>query len=174
MSSKSASGTISTRRSFLKSGTILAAPLAAVAAPAVLKADEDLKKRLALLENQTAIRDLHGKWLRSINFGVGDVDAVLFAAPEALRSLAAHPSGRPDAIEVADDGGNAVGRFHCIVEIETAIAQDCTIARMAHEQGGGFIRRTESRLLNVRYSKASGAWSIAKVELGEPLESEIG
>jgi len=50
------------------------------------------------------------------------------------------------------------------VEIETEIAQDCTLAQMAREQGGGFVRRTERRVLNVEYSKVSGAWSIAKAE----------
>jgi hypothetical protein len=50
------------------------------------------------------------------------------------------------------------------VEIETTIAQDCTLARMAHAQGGGFVRRTERRVLIVEYVKAAGAWAIAKVE----------
>jgi hypothetical protein len=48
------------------------------------------------------------------------------------------------------------------VEIENAIAQDCTVAQMAHAQGGGFVRRTERRELAIEYLKAGGAWTIAK------------
>ena len=87
-----------------------------------------------------------------------------------MRGIAADHAGQPDAIEVAADGQSAAGRFHCAVEIETAIAQDCTLARMAHAQGGGFIRRTECRVLKVEYVKASGAWAIAKVEFPNGLE----
>jgi len=69
-----------------------------------------------------------------------------------------------DTIEIAADDKSAIGRFHCAVELETAIAQDCTLAQMAREQGSGFIRRTERCVLNVKYVKASGAWAIAKIE----------
>ena len=160
--------TTSTRRSFLKRGALLAAPLAAAAAPAVVLADDSLKARLAKLENEAAIRDLHLNWLRRVN--AGEAAAKLFANPkraalgDVVRGIAADHTGEPDAIEVAADGKRATGRFHCAVEIETEIAQDCTLAQMAREQGCGFIRRTERRVLNVEYVKASGAWSITKIE----------
>ena len=58
--------------------------------------------------------------------------------------------------------------------LENAIAQDCTLARMAHAQGGGFVRRTERRVLNAEYVKTSGVWAIAKVEFAnEQPESGI-
>lgn len=161
--------TTSTRRSFLKRGALLAAPLAA-AVPAAVLADDGLKARLARLEDEAAIRELHQAWLRRINTGAGDAATPLVADPEgtafdqAVRSIAADHAGQPDAIEVAADGKSAAGRFPCTVEIETSIAQDCTLARMAHAQGGGFVRRTERRVLKVEYVKASGAWAIAKVE----------
>jgi hypothetical protein len=160
----------STRRSFLKGGALLAAPLAA-AVPAAVMADDGLKARLAILEDEAAIRGLHQSWLRRINTGAGDAATLVFADSEgavfgqAVRSIAADHAGKPDTIEVAADGKSAAGRFHCAIEIETRIAQDCTLARMAHAQGGGFVRRTERRVLNVEYVKASGAWSIAKAEL---------
>lgn len=163
--------TASTRRSFLKSSALFAAPLAAVAAPAVVMADDELKARLARLENEAAIRELHQSWLRRISTRAGDAATPLFSAPEGtesfdqgVRSIAADHSGEPDAIELAADAKSATGRFHCAVEIEASIAQDCTLARMAHAQGGGFVRRTERRVLKVEYVKASGAWAIAKVE----------
>jgi hypothetical protein len=162
--------TTSTRRSFLKGGALLAAPLAAAAVPAAVVADHGLKARLARLEDEAAIRKLHQTWLRRINTTGGDAATPLFADPEgtafdqAVRSITADHAGQPDAIEVAADGKSAAGRFQCAVEIETTIAQDCTLARMAHAQGGGFVRRTERRVLKVEYVKACGAWAIAKVK----------
>jgi hypothetical protein len=156
-----------TRRSFLKGGAVLAAPLA-VALPAAVMADEGLKARLMRLEDEAAIRELHQNWLRRINTGARDA-AELFAKAEgaasqqSVRSIAADHSGQPDAIEVAADGKSASGRFHCAVESETAIPQDGTLAQMAHAQGSGFVRQTERRVLKVEYVKTSGAWVIAKV-----------
>jgi hypothetical protein len=159
----------STRRSFLKRGAVLAVPLAA-AAPAAIMADDGLKARLARLEDEAAIRELHQTWLRRINTRADGTATPLFGDPEgtafdqAVRSIAADHAGEPDAIEIAADGKRAAGRFPCAVEIETAIAQDCTLAQMARAQGGGFVRRTERRVLKVEYVKAVGAWAIAKVE----------
>ncbi len=161
--------TNSTRRSFLKRGALLAVPLAA-AAPAAVLADDGLKARLAKLEDEAAIRNLHQSWLRQVNAGAADAATPLFADREAaaldqsVRSIAADHAGKPDAIEIAPDGKSADGRFHCTVEIETPIAKDCTLAQMAHAQGNGFVRRTERHVLNVEYVKAGGAWSIAKAE----------
>jgi len=160
----------STRRSFLKRGALLAAPLAAVAAPAAILADDELKARLAKLENEAAIRKLHQAWLRGINTGAAEEAASLFANPQraafdpAVRSIAPDHAGAPDAIEVAANGKRAIGCFHCVVETETAIAQDSTLAQMAHAQGSGYIRRTERRILKVEYAKVSNAWAIAKAE----------
>jgi len=167
----------STRRSFLKRGALLAAPLAAVAAPAAIMADDELKARLARLENEAAIRELHQTWLRRFNArkdettGAHDAAAALFANREgaaldpSVRGIAPDHAGEPDTIEVAADGKSATGRFHCALEIETAIPQDSTLAQMAHAQGSGFVRRTERRILKVEYVKASGAWAITRAEL---------
>lgn len=160
--------TSSTRRSFLKSGAVLAAPLA-IALPAAVMADEELKARLARLEDEAAIHKVHQNWLRRINTGASDTKS-LYADPNAaafdhaVRSIAADHTGQPDSIVLAADGKRAAGRFQCAVEIETAIEQDCTLARMAHAQGGGFVRRRERRVLKIEYAKASGAWAIEKFE----------
>lgn len=162
--------TTSTRRSFLQTGALLATPLAAFAAPAVAIADDELKSRLARLENEAAIRELHQTWLRRVNTTARDAVVSLFADPNAaafdssVRSIATDHTGQPDAINVAADGKSAAGCFPCAVEVEIPIAQDCTLARMAHAQGGGFVRCTERRVLKVEYVKVSGAWAIAKVE----------
>jgi hypothetical protein len=159
----------SSRRNFLKQGAMLAVPLAA-AAPAAVMADDGLKSRLAKLENEAAIRNLHQTWLRHVNTAATDQARALFADPKGaafdptVRRIAADHEAEPDAFEVAPDVKSATGRFHCSVEIETPIAQDCTLAQMAHAQGTGFIRRTERRVLKVDYVKASGAWAIVRAE----------
>jgi hypothetical protein len=161
--------TTSTRRSFLKGGALLAVPLAA-AAPGAVRVEDELRARLARLEDESAIRQLHQTWLRRISARPADGAKQLVADPEgiavdqAVRSIAADHAGQPETIEVAADGKSAAGRFPCAVEIETVIAQDCTLARMAHAQGGGFVRRTERRVMKVDYVKVSGAWAIVKIE----------
>ncbi|HEY0281092.1 MAG TPA: hypothetical protein VGC27_00515 [Rhizomicrobium sp.] len=158
---------ISTRRTFLKAGAVLSAPLAA--APVAAFAG-DSEARLARLEDENAIRVLHQTWLRSINAGTAGKERVppllagVQAAGDKVRSIAANHAAPPDVIMLAADGRNATGRFHCTIGLERPIAQDCTLAQMAHLQGGGFVRRTESRVLIVDYVKAGGAWSIARVE----------
>jgi hypothetical protein len=166
--------TTSSRRTFLKHGAILAVPLAAAAAPAAVLADDGLKARLAKLEDEAAIREVHQSWLRHVNSGDGAAvagDAVMLRIADAdavvriARRIAADHAAQPDAIEVAPDGKSATGRFHCVVEIETPLANDSTLAQMAHAQGSGFVRRSERRVLQVDYAKANGAWSVAKAEL---------
>ncbi len=160
----------STRRSFLKKGALLAVPLAAAAAPAAIAADGSLKSRLARLEDESAIRNLHHSWLKQFNSADADAIAPLLANSRALpadvvRSIAVDHSRELDVIEIAPDRKSASGRFACTAEIETPITRDSTLAQMAHAQGSGFIRRTERRLLRVGYVKTSGAWSIASAEL---------
>ncbi len=160
--------TASTRRSFLKGGALFAAPLAA-ATPAAVLANDGLRARLAKLEDETAIREIHQTWLRQVNAGAAAA-APRIAGPQGMacdqivRQIAADHTGEPDTIEITAGGRSAAGRFHCTVETEIAIAQDSTLAQMAHAQGGGFVRRTERRELRVEYAKTGGAWAIAKVE----------
>lgn len=159
----------SSRRNFLKQGALLAVPLAA-AAPAAVVADGGLQSRLSKLENEAAIRELHQAWLRHVNTGATESARALFADPKvaafdpAVRHISPDHAVPLDAIEVAPDGKTASGRFHCLVQIETPIAQDCTLAQMAHAQGEGFVHRTERCVLRVRYAKFSGAWSISSAE----------
>ncbi len=160
--------TVSTRRSFLKGGAIVAAPLA-VAVPAAAMAQDARSARLAKFEDEAAIRDLHHTWLRRVNAGAVEEAALLFADParakfdKSVRAIAADHAGEPDAIEVAADRQSATGRFHYAVEIETPLARDSTLAQMAHAQGQGVVRRTERHVMKAEYVKAGGAWMIARV-----------
>ncbi len=170
---KETNSTRSTRRSFLQRGALLAVPLAA-AAPAAVIAEDGLRTRLTRLEDEVAIRELHQSWMRRVNVsvGAGSGDAATLLFPDAdgtalnqvVHSIAADHAGEPDAIELAADGKSAAGRFQCVVEIENAITQDCTLAQMAHAQGSGFVCQSERRVLKVEYVKADGAWAITKVK----------
>lgn len=157
----------STRRSFLKNGALLAAPLAA-AAPSAVLGDDGLKARLARLEDEAAIRDLHQSWLRGVNTGshaaIAPIASTQGVLSHAVRSIAADHAGKPDAIEIAPGGQSATGRYHYAVELQSNIPQDCTLGQMAHAQGNGFLRWTERRVLTVDYVKTAGAWTVANVE----------
>lgn len=158
------------RRAFLKGGALAAAPLAA-AAPALAMAANSQTARLSRLEDEAAIRDLHQAWLRRINTGAAQDAGELFADrkavrfDEAVRGIAADHAGAPDSIELAADAQSAAGRYACAVEIETDIAEDCTLVQMAHAQGGGVVRHTERRVLRASYVKTGGVWAIATLAL---------
>lgn len=146
------------RRSFLKRGVILAAPLAA-GTPAVALASDGTSARLQRLEDEAAIRDLHRSWLRKINAGNRDP-----ALGEAVRRIGTDHA-EPDVIDVAADGKTATGRFHCTVELADVLAKDSTLAQMAHDQGTGFVGHTERRVLQVEYVKTAAGWSIERASL---------
>jgi hypothetical protein len=149
---------LSTRRTFLKRGALLAAPIAATAAPALALADDGVHARARDLEDKAAIRELHQSWLRRVN--TGECDAL---PASTVRRIIADHAGAADRIDVARDGQSAVGHFDCAVETATPLATDCTLAQMAHAQGHGTVRRTERRMLTVGYAKMGGSWRIGKV-----------
>jgi antitoxin (DNA-binding transcriptional repressor) of toxin-antitoxin stability system len=148
--------TISTRRSFLKAGAVLATPMA-VPAAAAIGGDPQLAEH----EDKSAIRVLHQDWLRDINAGR---TVALTRTGETVRRIATDHDGNADAIEVAADGKRASARFDCAVEIETALARETTLEQMAHAQGEGFVRRTERRTVAADYVKTRYGWTIARVE----------
>ena len=150
----------STRRSFLRGGALLAAPIAAVSVPAAALADDELKTRIRALEDEAAIRELHQSWLRQVNTGER-----IPLLEEAVRRITVDHAGASDKIDVGADGRSAIGYFDCAVELEIPLAAECTLAQMAHAQGHGTVRRTERRMLRVDYANISGNWKIATVAL---------
>jgi hypothetical protein len=154
------------RRAFLKGGALAAAPLAAAAAAAgTVKSEHEA--RIAKLEAEAAIRDLHQAWLRKVN--VGAEAGELFAEPkrarlrEAVTRVAADHAAAPDEVRLHADGLTATGRYACVVETGLEIAPDCTLAQMRHAQGEGQLRRSERRLLKADYVKTDGRWAIARL-----------
>lgn len=67
------------RRSFLKSGALVAAPLAVMAPVAALAGDES-RAKLARLEDERAIEALQRKFLRHVNGGGSSAE--LFASAD--------------------------------------------------------------------------------------------
>ena len=157
---------ISSRRSFLKGGAIVAAPLA-VAAPAAAIAGQEHMVRAQRLQDEAEIRALHQTWLRKLTTGADA--STLFANSKAgrldpvVRGVVADHAGEPDRIEVAEGGLSASGRFATLVELETELPKTTTLAQMAHAQGGGVVSHSERRTLLAGYLKRNGGWVIAAV-----------
>jgi hypothetical protein len=162
-------GDVSSRRSFLKAGAVLSAPLAVL--PGAALAGNGAGARLARLEDENAIRSLHQNWLRGINAstagnaGLEGMKAATLAPGEKVCGISADLAGPPDAIVIGANGSTARGQFHCAVEVEAPLAKDCTLGQMAHLQGGGFVRRTEARVLTVDYAKTNRGWSVTQRRL---------
>jgi hypothetical protein len=151
----------STRRSFLKGGALVAAPLAAAGAAAVV-AENQHKAKLERLEAEAAVRALHQDFMRKVNTGDRAEAARL---GKAVTGLAPDHQGAPDEIRLAADGLTATGRFALVVETATELARDCTLAQMAHVQGEGWVRSSAPGVVKADYVKAEGGWTIAKLRL---------
>jgi hypothetical protein len=155
------------RRSFLKTGALVAAPLAAVAAPAL--ASGDSRARLTRLEDERDIEALHRAFVRRIN-GEGDcaefvarADAVTL--DPGLRAIT-DDTARDATLEFAADGKTASSSRPVHVELETEFTGHTTIERMARFQGQGRHRRREARVMVASYVKVQDGWRIARLSLG--------
>ena len=138
------------RRSFLKTGAIAAATLAALA-PAVALADDGSKAKLARLEDERAIEGLHRAILRE---------------PSALGDqVHAVRQEHEIAIEFAADGRTATSRCPCCVERDTDFAGETTVERMARFQGHGSHRRSEDRVVVGHYVRTNAGWSLERIAL---------
>jgi hypothetical protein len=159
------------RRSFLKTGALVTAPLAAVALPAAaLAADDGSRAKLARLEDERAIEGLRRSVLRKIN-GDAASDCGQFIAradaielDEGLRSIADDPVEEP-TLALSEDGAHATCRNSCRVEVETALTGSTTLERMARFQGQGSHRSSEKRMLLTDYVKQDGEWKLAHLRL---------
>ena len=155
------------RRSFLKTGSIVAAPLAMVT-PAAAFADDGSRARLARLEDERAIEALQRKFLRHLN-GAGDRGELVASSGtvdlgEGLRAVT-EDLGHEATFELAGDGQTATARCTCNVERETAFAGDSTLERMARFEGQGSHRHEERRTLATEFVKGKDGWRIARAQL---------
>jgi ketosteroid isomerase-like protein len=158
----------STRRSFLKGGAIVAAPLAALGAPAAAMAAGDKQDRLARLEDEKAIRALHADWMRHVGSGDLEAAAQLYASDKCacalagVAAIAPVATGTADVVEVAEDGRKASARYAAVVETQALIAPEDTLTQMLHAQGEGYVRTSAARTIKADYVKTrDGQWAMA-------------
>jgi hypothetical protein len=153
------------RRNFLKSGAIVAAPIAA-AIPGAALADDGTGARLARLEDERAIADLNRALLKGLNGGSADlpIAAGALQIDPALRAISEDP-GRDSTLTLAADGLSASARHACRVDIERAFSGNSTLEQMARLQGQGSHRHSEDRILLIDYAKGQGGWQIAAARL---------
>ncbi|WP_336977591.1 hypothetical protein [Altererythrobacter fulvus] len=165
---------MTSRRSFLKSGAIVAAPIAVVAGPATAAAmaDDGSRARLARLEDTRAIEALNRSFLRRFNGAGAEATASLFAdgkAPHLAHGatrLSLDDAEEPAYFELAEDGARASAHYACTVETEHALEGDNTLVQMALLQGNSAHRGSEQRLLKADYVRREGGWAIASIRLG--------
>lgn len=161
--------TTTSRRSFLKTGAVVAAPLAAAVPVAALAAD-DARARLARLEDERAIEALQRQVLRKLS----GADAA------GLREFAAHIEGErlggtlravledhahDPELEIAADGRSARASCLCRLELEAEFEGDSTIERMARFEGQGSHRFAEQRVLATEFAKGKDGWRIVRARL---------
>lgn len=156
------------RRSFLKSGALIAAPVAAVGVPAAAFADDGSRAKLARLEDERSLEALHRKFLRHLN-GAADCGEFIASSDavdlgEGLRAISEDMAHEAELI-LAEDGLTASARCRCRVEREIEFTGDTTLERMARFQGQGSHRHTEQRMLATEFVKDEKSWRIASARL---------
>lgn len=158
------------RRSFLKSGAIIAAPLAVAAAPAAAAfADDGSRARLARIEDERAIEALNRSFLS--RFNAGGRTGEFFAgrkAPKLARGitgLAFDHSAEPGQIALSEDAARAAGCFAVTAHFEHVLEGEGTLLQMARLQGNGPARRSEARTLVADYVKRGDGWAIERLKL---------
>jgi hypothetical protein len=148
------------RRSFLKSGAIAAAPVAAIAVPAAaFAADDGGRAKLARLEDERAIADLHHELLRQVNAG----GARAHGLDEGLRAISPDAAAVRQAPDFSPDGQRASQRQAVTVELAAELTGDETLLRMARLQGNTASIASESRVLIAKYVRRDGGWAIDRV-----------
>jgi hypothetical protein len=152
------------RRSFLKAGVIVAAPLAAAAPVAALARDGSAAK-LARLEDERAVEALQRKFLRHLaradDCGEFIASSDTIDLGEGLRSITEDLNHEP-SVELAEDGHSATARCACRVERETEFTGDSTLEQMARFQGQGSHRHEERQVLATEFVKAGDGWKISR------------
>jgi len=144
------------RRSFLKTGAIAAAPLA-MAAPAAALADDGSRARLARLEDEKALAALHREVMAQVNRG----DRKLAGG---LTGLAGDPAHELQ-IAFSGDGRRATCRRACTASFRTEFTGASTLEQMHRLQGQGLHEREEARVLVTEYVKRKDGWAIEALRL---------
>jgi hypothetical protein len=165
---------VSTRRRFFwKAGAALSAPLGIGAAEAAAAKHGESAAASKSLGDIDAIRRLQIDLASRLNSGTARALDDLFAGSAGtaslagIRRIAPADFGERDLIELAADGRSAHARFHCAVETQVPIDAEGTLAQMARQQGDGFVRRQEARVLEADYVVRDGRWKIQSLRWGQ-------
>lgn len=158
--------TTTSRRAFLKTGAIAAAPFAAVGVPMAALAADGSKAKLLRLEDERAIGKLHGKLLRHLH--AGNAPAELFAGKATkleagVRGISPDHSAEPGAIAFSDDGQRASQRQPVKVEIAHDLEGDGTLIQMARLQGNTLALAVLPKTLVAQYVRTGGDWAIESI-----------
>lgn len=155
------------RRAFLKTGAIVAAPLAAVGVPVAALAADGSKAKLARLEDERAIGELHGKLLRHLH--AGNAPAELFARGNpprieaGVRSIVPDHSAQPEGLAFSHDGQRASQRQPVNVEIAQELEGDGTLIQMARLQGNTLALAVLPKTLVAQYVRTASGWAIEDI-----------
>lgn len=149
--------TATDRRSFLKSGAIVAAPLAVMAPTAAFAADDGSRVKLARLEDEKAIQALHRDLVRRVNGGEHEL-------AKGLTTLADDPAHELQ-IAFAEDGRRATCRRACTASFGTEFTGHSTLEQMHRLQGQGLHSHDERRVLVADYVKGKDGWAIERAHL---------
>jgi len=155
------------RRAFLKAGAIVAAPIAAIAAPAAFAADPSAA-RLARMEDERAIEGLMRGFLRRFN-GAGDCGEFV-ASAGAIRINPQVQAIREDvradpAVAFAPDGRTATLTRPAEVELLTGFEGQSTIEKMARFQGQGSAASTARQRIDADFARTADGWTITRLAL---------
>jgi len=166
--------TTTDRRSFLKTGALVAAPLAVLAPAAAIAADDSAAK-LARIEDERAIEGLMRGFLRRFN-GKGNAEdcGQFIASAGAIRIdpqvRAIREDARADAeLAFADDGHSARWTRPAEVELLANFAGQTTLEKMARFQGQGSARSLAKQRIEAEFVRViedgSPSWTITRLML---------
>jgi hypothetical protein len=153
--------TTTSRRSFLKSSALVAAPVAAVTVPAAAFAADDSAARLARLEDERAIEAVHRAFLKS----GGQPLRGKTRKRETIARIDPDSEAEPEPVEFSDDGQRAVARRKCTLQLARHFEGDTTVERMARFQGEAVAVRSKRCVILAHYEKTGGQWALASAEM---------
>jgi len=157
------------RRSFLKTGALVAAPFAVVA-PAAAMATADNAARLARLEDERAVERIARQFLRRFNSYGAESCGEFLAKSDAIRidaNICAinEDTERDSQMEFSDNGNQVLFGCSAKVEFRTDFNGQSTMEKMARFQGHTSISATERRELRAGLAHRDGGWIITHLTL---------
>lgn len=147
------------RRDVLKFAALAALPVAALVPSSASAADDGSRARLAVLEDERAIREAARAAIARFNAGAcGDV-ACFDPAVSALSEDAAAKA------EIALNGDGATYRRAGAVGYDTAFTGQTTIEQMARFQGHGATTEHTAGLIEATLARTADGWTVTRLAL---------